>query len=262
MCRILSYAGEIDDTVATKFLEDFRKLAVCGNVPKGAEKGHRDGWGIVGYKNGTVSFFEKAPQDASANMRYARASERVVLERPEITMTHVRKSSVGKNRKENTHPFVIGDLAFCHNGTIFNKAQLPLQKRFRDLIQGETDSELFFLYIIQLYRAFHRKTSLAMTKAITQAVVFARENLEYTALNVMLSDGRSLWALREINTDNEVVREKKLMNYYTLYASETKSDIAICSEKIASKQRHWRALCNHELIRFDVKTRKRTSTII
>lgn len=262
MCRILSYAGEIDDTVAAKLLDDFRKLAACGNVPKGATKGHRDGWGIAGYKNGAVSFFEKAPQDASADMRYVRAAERVVLEKPEIMMAHVRKSSVGKNKKENTHPFAIGDFAFCHNGTIFNKARVPLQKRYRDLMQGETDSELFFLYIIQLYRASHRKTNVAMTQAITQAVLFARENLEYTALNVMLSDGRSLWALREISADSAIVRKKKLMNYYTLYTSETKSDIAICSEKIASKQRRWRALRNHELIRFDIKTRKRTSAII
>jgi len=256
MCRILSYAGKINTVDAQALLSGFQKLAACGNIPKGMARGHRDGWGIVGYRKKKVSFFEKYPCDAFIDPRYAETSERIVQKKPEIVVAHIRKSSVGKNETNNTHPFVFRGLVFCHNGTIFNKERIPLQKRFRAAAKGRTDSELFFLCIVQLYNASLQKTSAAMTQAISQAVVFARENLNYTALNMSLSDGRSLWALREINTHNATVKEKRLVGYYTLYIGEGKNNIAVCSEKIALKNRRWRALRNHELVRYDIKTRK------
>jgi len=58
------------------------------------------------------------------------------------TIVHLRAASHGKNTKENTHPFVIGDWAFIHNGiwSEYNLVRLALSKSVK--MSGETDSEV------------------------------------------------------------------------------------------------------------------------
>ena len=45
MCRMLVLIG--NDIPARKFLLKFQDLAENGNIPLGASKGHKDGWGIL-----------------------------------------------------------------------------------------------------------------------------------------------------------------------------------------------------------------------
>lgn len=59
------------------------------------------------------------------------------------TIAHVRAASHGENFRRNTHPFIVGDWAFMHNGvwSEYNIAKLLLEHqgiKFR----GETDSEV------------------------------------------------------------------------------------------------------------------------
>jgi len=58
------------------------------------------------------------------------------------TIVHLRAASHGDNRKENTHPFIIGPWAFIHNGiwSEHNLVRLALSKQVK--MEGETDSEV------------------------------------------------------------------------------------------------------------------------
>ena len=58
------------------------------------------------------------------------------------TIAHLRAASHGGNRKENTHPFLVGNWAFIHNGiwNDHNLVRLALSKQVT--MEGETDSEV------------------------------------------------------------------------------------------------------------------------
>jgi hypothetical protein len=58
------------------------------------------------------------------------------------TIAHLRAASHGDNKKENTHPFIIGPWAFIHNGiwSEHNLVRLALSKQVE--FEGETDSEV------------------------------------------------------------------------------------------------------------------------
>ena len=62
----------------------------------------------------------------------------------------MRQKTVGPTRLENTHPFVSDGWVFAHNGTIQHQDALRARcsgRRLRE-ITGDTDSELFFAYVL------------------------------------------------------------------------------------------------------------------
>src|SRR5487761_2509057 len=58
------------------------------------------------------------------------------------TIAHLRAASKGDVRKVNTHPFIAGQWALCHNGTFdeYKIGKLALQDRVK--FEGDTDSEV------------------------------------------------------------------------------------------------------------------------
>ena len=81
-----------------------------------------------------------------------------------------------------------------------------------------------------------------------------RKSLGYFALNIFFTNGKTLWALREINLKNKFVKEKKLINYYSLYQGEADKSIIISSEVLKNLSGvNWRLMKNHELIEIDIK---------
>ena len=59
------------------------------------------------------------------------------------TLVHLRQTSVGEPHKENSHPFIAGDWAFCHNGTwlSYRPVKALLEKMGHKFLGG-TDSEV------------------------------------------------------------------------------------------------------------------------
>ena len=58
------------------------------------------------------------------------------------TIAHLRAGSHGDNKKENTHPFIVGNWAFIHNGiwSEYKLVKLVLSKQVK--FEGDTDSEV------------------------------------------------------------------------------------------------------------------------
>lgn len=249
MCRILFISGKQSGSFIEKALLNFQELAETGKVPTGIIEGHKDGWGIIAYKKGEVVFFLKKPTNASKDKLFQKSISKIILLKPDFVIAHLRKSSVGKLNLNNTHPFLIQNWSFCHNGTIFNKEKIILDSQSKKLIKGETDSEKFFVSFLQSI-SFSQSISFLMLKSkIKKMIEFVKKNSDYTSLNFILSNGKTTLALREINTSNKMVKEKNLLNYYTLYQGMQNNKLAIvCSEKLPLSKVSWKNLKNHECV--------------
>src|SRR3989344_4722125 len=248
MCRLLSICGKIKNNTAESILQKFQNLAEYGNVARGVKKGHKDGWGIVVYKNSKPAIIAKNCRSAFEDSEYLKVVKRLQEIKPEIIVAHLRKASVGARSVINTQPFMSGRYSFCQNGTIFNSREISLGKRFKLLSKGETDSEKLFLYILQSLARYKRRDLLSVREAIGEAINYIRKNFDFTALNMIFSDGKYLWALREVNKKNGRVRKMRMTDYYSLFVGINKNYRLVASEKINIKGIEWKEIKNHELI--------------
>lgn len=251
MCRLLAIVGKIDEKLKSKTLENFQRLAQYGYIAPKIEKGHKDGWGIVAYKGGKISMEEKDLKSAYGNMKYSKAVSALEKTEQDIIIAHLRKATVGKRSIKNVHPFIFGNLTFCQNGTIKESEKIPLESKYAKLVKGETDSEKFFFFILQNLEKYKNRRADFVQKNIKNSLEFIKSNFDYTAINLIFSDGKNLWASREVNTKNEIVRRHKLLKYYSLFIGVDKHRkfSMISSEKIKIKDVSWRLLKNHEFLR-------------
>jgi glutamine amidotransferase len=245
---MLSISEKINSEDIALVLKKFQRLAEFGKTPVASSRSHKDGWGIAAYKNGEVISCAKGIGSAFGNRQYSKAMKTAQAARPEIIFGHLRKASVGSRSINNTQPFISGKYMFCQNGTISDSEKIKLERNLESKLKGETDSERFFFYILQLL-AKHKKINAALVKkSIKEAVVYIRENFDFTSLNMIFSDGECVWALREINERNEKVRQLKLMDYYSLFIGVGESCRVVASEKLGIEGMKWEKIRNHELL--------------
>lgn len=76
------------------------------------------------------------------------------IENSSIIIGHIRYKTIGNISFENTHPFLYKNQIFCHNGFIqdflVNKEKIlkKIDKKYINSIQGETDSEHLFYFLL------------------------------------------------------------------------------------------------------------------
>lgn len=127
MCRIAAFPPGFSRVEA---------LEICANF----ENQNTDGTGSVYLKDGKF-VVEK----------WAKPFSRIVRRRPFLghmpyndgwTLVHLRAASHGGNKIENTHPFVVGDWSFIHNGvwSEYDLVKLAISNQVQ--MVGETDSEV------------------------------------------------------------------------------------------------------------------------
>jgi predicted glutamine amidotransferase len=213
-------------TVDSAHVLSFKSLASCGMIPPGTSPGHSDGWGIVGWPNSQPVYLGREPTDAWKDGKYDHACEKIdELRLRSAILVHLRKASVGLKIRDNTHPFIIGDWAFAHNGTI-RKLNLKVT----------TDSQWFFESLMQEYK----RNNKDMFRAIQKQVAMVREVYPYTSITFILSNGKEVYGYRDC-TKNE--------KYYGMYFTRTKNSIVLCQEKFFDS--NWKEIGNGELIHVD-----------
>ncbi len=178
MCRLLGIVSSRPVDFRTLLAERPRSLATLGEE-------HRDGWGLAAYSRGRWQI-HKGTRPAS---RDARFRERALDLRGEVLVSHVRKRTVGPTRASNSHPFSRGPWVFAHNGTIEDRAWVAAQVSVarRTEIAGETDSELFFAFLL---------TRLDAGERVEDVAAECRARDRFGSLNFLLSDGETCWAHR------------------------------------------------------------------
>jgi glutamine amidotransferase len=112
---------------------------------------------------------------------------------------HVRKRTVGAISLENTHPFRPGRWVFAHNGNDPHRVGACAAPGRLDSIRGETDSELFFAFLLSRldrHDAAHEGDTGAADRALVGALRELVGRPTLGACTFLLSDGQKLYAYR------------------------------------------------------------------
>ena len=193
MCRLLGIVASEPTEFRIVLKEAPRSMATLSRQ-------HPDGWGLAIYDDVPDAewVIHKSTQCAQDDERFHSLA---VGSRGEILVAHIRQRTVGHSTLENTHPFQRGRWVFAHNGTIKDLAFLRERSSAERLaeIAGQTDSELFFTYLLTaLDRAglSDADASLATDAVIRTAMRELRARPDFGACNFLLSEGRSSYAHR------------------------------------------------------------------
>jgi predicted glutamine amidotransferase len=209
--------------------EEFADLATQGMCPIGApdERGHKDGWGLACFQNGALTMhIRDAGCAADASKYYGTAWKiaKLNIERAPgqslIVMGHLRRASVaGLVAQKYSHPFVEQrdgvTWAFQHNGSLVKD---PGEK-------GQIDSQVLFQSLLNRIEGRTHEDVAKATRGVRDEAI--EKYGGFTGLNFMLSDGQSLHAYRDFQTNGQ---------YYTLYIDNFGEMVIAASEPILAMQ--------------------------
>ncbi len=248
MCRLLGLYGTPPQPV-WNVLDGFYPLCTEGVIKCTMKSGHLDGWGISGFSQSRAVYFGRSSEPADTERKkFLDATQKAQASSSSIIIAHLRKASAGSRDIRNTHPFHHRDWVFAHNGTIFNVSDLPLVDAEP---HGQTDSERFMLWLLEQVR-----NEDDVTQALSKTLAESRSTLRYSSLTFVLSDGKSLWAYREIGNKNLELGEtrEEREKYYTLYRTRLPQGAqVVCSEPIPAISRDWTALESGTLVVFSLQ---------
>ncbi len=179
MCRVFGCVSSVPVSIAHELLE-------ADNPMIRQSEHHDSGWGMAVYErtDGASPNLVRFPEAAYSDGEF----ERATAMRGRIFNVHVRRATLGGLTLVNTHPFVLGNYTFGHNGTVIAYPRLlepGVQKP-----TGETDSEAIFHYLMRYFDPADVAGSLrrAMSAVVARSA--------FSGLNFLFSDGERLYAYR------------------------------------------------------------------
>jgi len=190
MCRLLA--------VVTTAPGGWRQRLV--DAPRGLRQlshEHPHGWGVAVHTPGGGWSVHRQARAAFQDDDFAVAAEGVGT----VLLAHVRQGTVGAVATRNTHPFRRGRWVFMHNGTIESTAWMRDRHSASrlDEVEGQTDSEQLFAWLLSRLDAAgltDAPCGADTDRVLTAALREARDTRGGGAINVVLSDGRTLYAHR------------------------------------------------------------------
>lgn len=232
-------------------------------------RAHADGWGVSCYDD-SVPWLEKRDTAAHHDELFSLTAERIYAR---AVVAHVRHATVGAHSALNSHPFAFGTWSFAHNGTLRGIQQLehellaecdPDLRRYR---QGQTDSELIFLWLLARMRRLTGAENCpqpafsSMMDLLADAVRELDERSEplrrrrVTRLNFVLTNGRELYATR-LRNSLYIMRQEGSWRCDICGRNHTRGieyadyrAVSVASEPIS--QRPWRPVPDASLIGVD-----------
>ena len=176
------------------------------NWPSLIDEAYPGGWG-VGYFPDEGPMVIKEPIKATDSFALPGAVRRA---EPGFIMAHVRNPTSGDKSVLNTHPFQKDGWLFSHNGTLGDPGSMmaKLLERYSDSLQGGTDSEIMFHYLLQ------RIEQAGQAEAGVLAAIrdMCRDQARNTSLNFVLTDGTVLFTFSKAFINHE----KYSMNFARL----------------------------------------------
>jgi predicted glutamine amidotransferase len=212
MCRMLGvvFRGEFP----TESLCDLRHVSEVGKIPGEEQPGHRDGWGIVSFRNGAPLYVGRSSRWAAQDPSFDSAlSDIPKLEHPNILIAHTRALSRGEASLVNTHPFVMDGLVLAHNGTVTD-----FKPETRHKPKGGTDSELLMARLAD--RMEDEKNLRSAVRSLMKVDV---ANHEFSALILLISDGKRLYGYRDYGPG-------KSPDYYDLRMARCDDSVVLFQE--------------------------------
>lgn len=185
---------------------------------------HRDGWGI------SITSKQKPFLIKEGRAAYKSDIARYLMNKGTIKgkcgMFHLRFASKGEVANRNAHPFICGEYAFGHNGTIGVKDNgIVLQKA---KARGETDSEMAFLYLYEQLQAADPDDEWDIIADVAKKIGFG--------FNFLLARQNVLYAYWS--------------GYNELHAAKTKHGYIVSTSTIKAIASHWMSFREGQLVRF------------
>lgn len=221
MCRLLAKLASEPEPAHYELVgapSSLRSLSRAGNRFNKPRGPHPHGWGLA-YQRGGEILIAKSPKPAFEDERFVELAEEIETD---LLLGHVRLASPGTGVDlANTHPFARDGLVLIHNGTIRGIA--PPERN---------DSEAFLEWLVERWD----RTGEGLAALLREAMAA----FDYTALNIILTDGVKLFALRQTANEPEYLR------YYTLYYLREPGRLLLSSEPIDGRE--WNPLENGHLL--------------
>ncbi len=234
MCRLLGVIA--NKTVDLEFsLEKFEKYS----------KDNPDGWGIGWFDNAAAQVFKQELSASDTGSEYTGISKKVISK---IIIAHVRRATEGDPSDQNSHPFQYKNWIFAHNGGVDREHLLPLlRSEFKDALKGETDSEVYFFWLLQCI-----EDSEDIIEGVKMALEKITPEIIFSGLNFLLSDGKSLYSFkysdqaRSHYTLYNLKRDPEISRPISFESKETKvlihsktlkgeGAVLVCSEKLTGE---------------------------
>jgi glutamine amidotransferase len=184
VCRLLGLNAGHEPVSASFWLVD---------APDSLEvQSHRnvDGSGIGYFDSSGTPVLDKQPEPAFADEEFVREAKQA---RSVTFVAHVRYATAGSRTMANTHPFTMHGRIMAHNGGFGDLETVEEQLgSYRDLVQGDTDSERYFALITQQIDA----QGGDVAAGIAAAARWIGARLPVSSLNTIVATAGELWALR------------------------------------------------------------------
>lgn len=202
MCRLLAVASASGASLRTLLGEE-----QCATFLE-MSRLHADGWGTAYVPSLRARSLRSVrdPEPIVEGTAAALTANEAMSTDAAARIVHLRMATSGLPISEqNTHPFVVGDRAFAHNGAITPKAELAelIGPAYRAGVEGQTDSELYFALVRQ-----HADATGSLLEGTCRAVEIIRERFPAASLNALIltttqllvvhSNERSLIPTREL----------------------------------------------------------------
>ncbi len=199
MCRWLAYSGS--RVLLEQLLYEPKHSLIDQSLHStmGAETTNGDGFGIgwygVGDTPGTFHSVEPAWNDRNLRELAAHLSSGLVF-------AHIRASSGSPVQQTNCHPFRHGRWLWMHNGLVadFHRVRrelvLAVDPELYPLIQGSTDSEVFFFLALTMGLEDDPPAAVERAVGLIEQVGRSRGVEHPIQMTVATSDGDRLWAFR------------------------------------------------------------------
>ena len=232
MCRWVAYIGEKASPYQFLYEEEHSLIKQSLDARKCKSPVNGDGFGIGWYgdKREPGLYRDIQPAWSDENLRslcYQMSSS--------LFMAHVRASTGTATMRGNCHPFRHENCLFMHNGQIgeYMKIRRELESLLDDKLYnsrfGSTDSEIIFLYLLQLgaMEDFHGALEQMITNVTAiMSKAGIREAFRCTAC---FSNGEKIWAAR-FSTDSIVP---------SLYLEKRPCGFLLVSEPLNDMSTEW-----------------------
>jgi predicted glutamine amidotransferase len=133
MCGIYGYRARKGVVLTT-----YESTVLSTVLAREMESRGRDSWGGVVFEGEHAEIYKGLGKVTYSAHQFLRAASNA-----QTILAHTRAATVGKISKDNSHPFLIGDVLGVHNGSIYNYEELN-KKYNRNF---EVDSQQIFAHL-------------------------------------------------------------------------------------------------------------------
>lgn len=230
MCRLLAFSAKTETTIPAFIGKEFSQFLDLSEV-------HHDSWGIA-LDSGDQTQLVKKPQTAKQSEEF---SNTIDSASGVGGLLHFRWASPGLPvTQQNAHPFNYQDISFIHNGALspYESLRDSVSEKFIALRTGDTDSELFFLYLLS------EIDKAGFVGGVRNAIKQIKEGFKYSSINSMILNREYLIVVSEHDPLNKPDWADAV--YYELRYRLDENGIAVASS--GWNQEGWKLLGNHQML--------------